>query len=66
MESFGWFSIFNKKTETEKNCIGQEKCSVPISNSYFGADPCPNVLKRLSVEAACSPTVTTTTQPDSR
>ncbi|XP_034674934.1 beta-galactosidase 5-like [Vitis riparia] len=56
----------NSQAILEKNCIGQEKCSVPISNSYFGADPCPNVLKRLSVEAACSPTVTTTTQPDSR
>ncbi|KAJ9674818.1 hypothetical protein PVL29_024006 [Vitis rotundifolia] len=56
----------NSQAILEKNCIGQEKCSVLISNSYFGADPCPNVLKRLSVEAVCSPTVTTTAQPDSR
>ncbi|XP_059623550.1 beta-galactosidase 3-like [Cornus florida] len=39
----------------EKNCIGQQRCSVTISNSNFRQDPCPNVLKRLSVEAICSP-----------
>ncbi|KAK2990447.1 hypothetical protein RJ640_011195, partial [Escallonia rubra] len=26
----------------EKKCIGQERCSVTISNSNFGQDPCPN------------------------
>ncbi|KAL3844711.1 hypothetical protein ACJIZ3_002114 [Penstemon smallii] len=40
----------------EKKCIGQQRCSVTISNSNFGKDPCPNVLKRLSVEAICAPT----------
>lgn len=40
----------------EKKCIGKERCSVTISNSNFGRDPCPNVLKRLSVEAVCTPT----------
>ncbi|XP_042502283.1 beta-galactosidase 3-like [Macadamia integrifolia] len=40
----------------EKKCLGKERCSVAISNSNFGADPCPNVLKRLSVEAVCAPT----------
>lgn len=44
----------------EKACMGQERCSVSISNTFFGADPCPNVLKRLSVEAVCSPAETTT------
>lgn len=39
----------------EKRCIGQQRCSVTISNSNFGQDPCPNVLKRLSVEAICTP-----------
>ncbi|GMP27292.1 hypothetical protein CsSME_00003347 [Camellia sinensis var. sinensis] len=39
----------------EKKCIGQQWCSVTISNSNFGQDPCPNVLKRLTVEAICSP-----------
>ncbi|KAJ0040841.1 hypothetical protein Pint_28371 [Pistacia integerrima] len=44
----------------QKKCIGQQKCTVAISNSNFGQDPCPNVMKRLSVEAVCSPTVSTT------
>ncbi|KAK4490681.1 hypothetical protein RD792_001373 [Penstemon davidsonii] len=39
----------------EKKCIGQQRCSVTISNSNFEKDPCPNVLKRLSVEAICAP-----------
>lgn len=38
-----------------QKCIGQQRCSVAISNSNFGKDPCPNVLKRLSVEAICAP-----------
>ncbi|KAK9062022.1 hypothetical protein SSX86_019206 [Deinandra increscens subsp. villosa] len=39
-----------------KRCIGKEKCAVTISNSNFGSDPCPNTLKRLTVEAVCAPT----------
>ncbi|KAM7250323.1 hypothetical protein ACFE04_022206 [Oxalis oulophora] len=46
----------------QKKCIGRERCTVTISNTNFGQDPCPNVLKRLSVEAVCSPT----TQPNWR
>ncbi|PIN16631.1 Beta-galactosidase [Handroanthus impetiginosus] len=38
----------------ERKCVGQQTCSVTISNSNFGQDPCPNVLKRLSVEAICA------------
>lgn len=38
----------------EKMCVGRERCSVTIANKNFGGDPCPNVLKRLSVEAICS------------
>ncbi|KAH7566338.1 hypothetical protein JRO89_XS08G0140000 [Xanthoceras sorbifolium] len=40
----------------EKKCVGKQRCAVTISNSNFGQDPCPNVLKRLSVEAICAPT----------
>lgn len=47
----------------EKKCIGKERCSVAISNSNFGKDPCPNVLKRLSVEAVCSSMASSTTGP---
>ncbi|KAG7969843.1 hypothetical protein I3843_07G053100 [Carya illinoinensis] len=43
----------------EKKCIGKQRCTVTISNSNFGQDPCPNVLKRLSVEAVCAPMATT-------
>ncbi|GAB4848513.1 Beta-galactosidase 3 [Ancistrocladus abbreviatus] len=39
----------------EKKCIGKQRCAVTISNSIFGQDPCPNVLKQLSVEAVCAP-----------
>ncbi|WOH04301.1 hypothetical protein DCAR_0623710 [Daucus carota subsp. sativus] len=38
----------------EKMCVGRKSCKVTASNSFFQADPCPNVLKRLSVEAICS------------
>ncbi|KAI3762803.1 hypothetical protein L1987_53244 [Smallanthus sonchifolius] len=38
----------------EKTCIGRESCEVTASNDYFATDPCPNVLKRLLVEAVCS------------
>ncbi|XP_030499794.2 beta-galactosidase 3 [Cannabis sativa] len=41
----------------ERKCIGKQRCAVTISNSNFGHDPCPNVLKRLTVEAVCAPTV---------
>ncbi|XP_057415941.1 beta-galactosidase 3-like [Lotus japonicus] len=40
----------------EKKCIGKPKCIVTVTNSNFGQDPCPNVMKRLSVEAVCTPT----------
>ncbi|KAK1410445.1 hypothetical protein QVD17_36982 [Tagetes erecta] len=40
-----------------KRCIGKERCAVTISNSNFGQDPCPNTLKRLTVEAVCAPTL---------
>ncbi|KAL2246503.1 UNVERIFIED_CONTAM: Beta-galactosidase 3 [Sesamum indicum] len=49
----------------EKKCIGQQKCSVTISNSNFGQDPCPKVLKRLSVEAICAPENVNQDCPDS-
>ncbi|CAI9272316.1 unnamed protein product [Lactuca saligna] len=39
-----------------KRCIGEDRCAVAISNTNFGQDPCPNILKRLSVEAVCTPT----------
>jgi len=38
----------------EKYCIGQESCSVPVAPEAFGGDPCPNVMKKVTVEAVCS------------
>ncbi|KAL2498402.1 Beta-galactosidase 3 [Abeliophyllum distichum] len=46
----------NSHAIIEKMCIGKESCRVTVSNNYFGTDPCPNVLKKLSVEAVCSMT----------
>ncbi|WJX88537.1 Beta-galactosidase 3 [Trifolium repens] len=42
----------------EKKCVGKPRCIVTVSNSNFGKDPCPMVMKRLSVEAICSPATT--------
>ncbi|XP_051139560.1 beta-galactosidase 5-like [Andrographis paniculata] len=39
----------------EKMCVGKKSCRIEVTNRYFGADPCPNVLKKLSVEAICLP-----------
>ncbi|CAM8915603.1 unnamed protein product [Rhodiola kirilowii] len=44
-------------------CVGQQRCSVAISNTNFKQDPCPNKLKRLSVEAVCAPTSSTVGRP---
>ncbi|KAJ4959380.1 hypothetical protein NE237_026491 [Protea cynaroides] len=38
----------------EKRCIGQQMCSVTIAPEVFGGDPCPSIMKKLSVQAICS------------
>lgn len=38
----------------ERNCVGQNWCTVSVSPENFGGDPCPNVMKKLSVEAICT------------
>ncbi|KAK4269257.1 hypothetical protein QN277_022441 [Acacia crassicarpa] len=38
----------------QKNCVGQNSCSVAVLPENFGGDPCPNVMKKLSVEAICT------------
>lgn len=35
-------------------CVGKASCSVPLSASAFGGDPCPGVSKRLAIQATCS------------
>ncbi|KAJ9537635.1 hypothetical protein OSB04_030368 [Centaurea solstitialis] len=37
-----------------KLCIGQQSCTVPVTPEIFGGDPCPKVMKKLSVEAICT------------
>nr|GMD32323.1 beta-galactosidase-like [Ipomoea batatas] len=46
--AFHSYDIFNKY------CIGWNSCTVPVTPEAFGGDPCPNVMKKLSVEAVCS------------
>ncbi|KAJ7951636.1 Beta-galactosidase [Quillaja saponaria] len=38
----------------ERSCVGQNWCTVTVAPEMFGGDPCPNVMKKLSVEAICS------------
>ncbi|CAK9144124.1 unnamed protein product [Ilex paraguariensis] len=38
----------------ERNCIGKQSCSVTVAPEVFGGDPCPDSVKKLSVEAVCS------------
>ncbi|CAJ1939116.1 unnamed protein product [Sphenostylis stenocarpa] len=37
-----------------KECQGKKSCSIKISHTVFGGDPCPGVEKTLSVEARCT------------
>nr|XP_043637528.1 beta-galactosidase 3-like [Erigeron canadensis] len=50
----GTCHALNSLERIEETCVGQEACEVLVSNDYFATDPCPNVLKRLSIEAVCS------------
>lgn len=34
-------------------CVGKQQCSVAATNGVFGGDPCINVVKHLSAQAAC-------------
>ncbi|KAM7259914.1 hypothetical protein ACFE04_015655 [Oxalis oulophora] len=38
----------------QKNCVGRQSCSVTVAPEVFGGDPCPNSVKKLSVEAFCN------------
>ncbi|OVA06185.1 D-galactoside/L-rhamnose binding SUEL lectin domain [Macleaya cordata] len=49
----------------EKKCMGKQRCSLTISTSNFGGDPCPNVTKRVAVEAVCDSEITTSTESNS-
>ncbi|KAJ3702733.1 hypothetical protein LUZ61_006438 [Rhynchospora tenuis] len=45
----------SSNTILEKKCVGRERCTVTISPNNFGGDPCPNVMKKVAVEAICAP-----------
>ncbi|XP_051115873.1 beta-galactosidase-like [Andrographis paniculata] len=38
----------------QRYCIGQQSCTVPVAAAIFGGDPCPKIMKKLSVELVCS------------
>ncbi|XP_027124554.2 beta-galactosidase [Coffea arabica] len=50
----GGCHAFHSYDAFETYCIGQQTCSVTVAPALFGGDPCPNVMKKLSVEAVCS------------
>nr|AAQ21369.1 beta-galactosidase [Sandersonia aurantiaca] len=37
----------------QKNCIGQQVCSVTVVPEVFGGDPCPGIMKSVAVQASC-------------
>ncbi|KAK9099276.1 hypothetical protein Syun_026321 [Stephania yunnanensis] len=47
------YDVFEKGTLMQ-TCIGQQACTVDVTPEVFGGDPCPKVMKKLSVEAICS------------
>ncbi|PIN25789.1 Beta-galactosidase [Handroanthus impetiginosus] len=46
----------NSLSVVSKACMGRQSCSISVSNTVFGGDPCHRVVKTLSVEMRCSPT----------
>ncbi|KAL2521087.1 Beta-galactosidase 3 [Forsythia ovata] len=56
----------NSHAIIEKMCIGKESCRITVSNNYFGTDPCPNILKKLSIEAVCSTTKAIKVKPQEK
>ncbi|KAK1290465.1 hypothetical protein QJS10_CPB18g00794 [Acorus calamus] len=51
--SEGGCHAFHSYDAFQKNCVGQNWCSVAVTPEVFGGDPCPGVMKKLSVEAIC-------------
>ncbi|XP_057959150.1 beta-galactosidase 9 [Malania oleifera] len=45
----------NSLSVVSKACQGRGRCSIKISNTVFGGDPCRHVVKTLAVEARCMP-----------
>ncbi|XP_008793242.1 beta-galactosidase [Phoenix dactylifera] len=51
--SEGACHAFHSYDAFDKNCVGQQHCSVSVSPEMFGGDPCPGTMKKLAVEAVC-------------
>ncbi|KAM7252868.1 hypothetical protein ACFE04_025486 [Oxalis oulophora] len=43
----------NSLSIVSKACLGRNSCSLQVSNSVFGIDPCRHIVKTLAVEARC-------------
>ncbi|KAG7028750.1 Beta-galactosidase 9 [Cucurbita argyrosperma subsp. argyrosperma] len=46
----------NSLSVVSQACLGKNSCTVEVSNSAFGGDPCRSIVKTLAVEARCSST----------
>ncbi|CAK9318872.1 unnamed protein product [Citrullus colocynthis] len=44
----------NSLSVVSQACLGKNSCTVEVSNSAFGGDPCHSIVKTLAVEAQCS------------
>ncbi|KAJ7514717.1 hypothetical protein O6H91_23G056400 [Diphasiastrum complanatum] len=44
----------------KKRCIGKKTCSISVSSTTFGVEPCAGVSKSLAVEAHCQPFLSAT------
>ncbi|XP_021600928.1 beta-galactosidase 16 isoform X1 [Manihot esculenta] len=44
---------YSSKAIVEKACLGKMRCSIPVTNRYFGGDPCSANEKSLLVVAEC-------------
>ncbi|KAK4483336.1 hypothetical protein RD792_010522 [Penstemon davidsonii] len=52
--SIGDCHASNSISVVTQACVGKQSCSLSVSNSKFGVDPCHGVVKTLSVEVRCS------------
>ncbi|KAF3655194.1 Beta-galactosidase [Capsicum annuum] len=55
--AFHSYDAFQRRSDSTtlpffQYCIGQNSCSVPVTPEIFGGDPCPRIMKKLSVEVA--------------
>ena len=39
----------------QSNCVGESSCTLPVSDSAIGTDPCVGTIKQLAVAVNCTP-----------